>query len=85
MWSEIDKPEEFSEFWKKHSNECIANFSGSSQSMESSGAMEIWRRSLEKHQLVYTTYVGDGDSSSFKRLSTSDPYNQLNLLGRKNA
>ena len=30
---------------------------------------------MGKHRLVYTTYVGDGNSSSFKRLSDSDQYN----------
>ena len=43
--------------------------------MESSAALEIWARSVDKHRLAYTTYVGDGDSSSFKRLGDSDPYN----------
>ena len=43
--------------------------------MESSAALEIWARSVGKHHLAYTTYVGDGNSSSFKRLSDSDQYN----------
>ena len=34
----------------------------------------IWKRSVHKSQLVYSTYVGDGDSSSFKNLQNSDPY-----------
>ena len=43
--------------------------------METSAALEIWKRSIEKHQLVYGTYIGDGDSSSFRNLIKSDPYN----------
>ena len=78
-----DKPEEFSEFWKRHCNECLANYSGSSQSMESAGALEIWARSIEKHQLAYTTYVGDEESSSFKRLSLSDPYNSSEIVRKE--
>ena len=31
----------------------------------------------------YTTYVGDGDSSSFKRLSTSDPYNSIEIVRKE--
>ena len=42
--------------------------------MESSGAVEVWRRSIETHNLAYGTYIGDGDSSSFKNLIQSDPY-----------
>ena len=43
--------------------------------METSAALEIWNRSIAKHQLVYGTYIGDGDSSSFRNLTKSDPYN----------
>ena len=76
-WTEERKkenPEEYSEYWEKHSSECPANFSGTSQAMESSAAIEIWGRSVDKHSLAYTTYVGDGDSSSFKRLEQNNPY-----------
>ena len=52
-----DSPEEFSEYWEKHSSECPANFSGTSKDMESSAAIEIWARSVKKHSLAYTTYV----------------------------
>ena len=31
-------------------------------------------RKNDKHSLAYTTYVGDGDSSSFKRLEQNNPY-----------
>ena len=31
-------------------------------------ATEIFSRSIEKRQLKYTTFVGDGDSSSFGRV-----------------
>ena len=41
------KPEDYSEYWKKHCTECLANYSGSSQYMESAGALEygedLWR------------------------------------------
>ena len=33
--------------------------------MEKDGAVEIFTRSVEKHNLRYTVYVGDGDSGSF--------------------
>ena len=41
--------------------------------MEGSAAVEIWKRSVERNQLVYSSYIGDGDSSSFKNLR-SNPY-----------
>ena len=41
--------------------------------MESTGAIDVWRRD-ETHNLAYGVYIGDGDSSSFKNLLQSDPY-----------
>ena len=82
-WTEERKkdfPEEFSEYWEKHSSECPANFSGSSQAMDSWAALKIWARSIRKHCLVYTTHVGDGDSSSFKLLVESDPYKGIEAV-----
>ena len=42
-----------------------------------SGCSAIWGRSVTQNQLAYTTYIGDGDSSSFKRLSENDAYNSV--------
>ena len=41
--------------------------------MESSAAVQIWKRSIPTHNLVYGAYIGDGDSS-YKNLVKSDPY-----------
>ena len=85
-WTEEKKAEhteDYEEFWARHQSECPANFKGSSQSMESAGALEIWARSISKNQLAYTTYIGDGDSSSFKRLSESNPYDSLKLVRKE--
>ena len=67
-------PEAYSTFLTEHKPVCSANFSGTSQAMESSAAVEIWKRSVDKNRLVYSTYIGDGDSSSFKNLLSADPY-----------
>ena len=55
--------------------QCTANYKGSSQAMETSAALDIWNSSIAKHKLVYGTYIGDGDSSSFRNLMKSDHYN----------
>ena len=68
------QPEDYSAFWLEHQAICPANFSGTSQGMEGSAAIEIWKRSVERNNLVYSTYVGDGDSTSFKNLLKSNPY-----------
>ena len=51
--------------------------------MESSAALEIWSRSVEKHSLAYTTYVVDDDSKSFKRLCDDDPHNGKEIVRKE--
>ena len=75
--------EEYAAFMSDHKSTCPANFSGTSQGMEGAAAVEIWRRSVDKNQLVYSTYVGDGDSSSFKNLLNSDPYKGIETVRKE--
>ena len=52
--------------WKeKHAESCSINHAGISGAMEKDGAVEIFTLSVEKHNLRYTVYVGDGVSGSF--------------------
>ena len=56
--------------WKEsHASHCEVNHVGSSEEMESSGAVSIFSRSIEKRKLIYSTFVGDGDSSCFGRVN----------------
>ena len=34
--------------------------------MESSGVMQLYKRSIEKHKIRYIPFIGDGDSSYSK-------------------
>ena len=52
--------------WKaRHAPNCKVNHYGSAGAMESEAAVEMFTRSIERHNLFYGIYVGDGDSSSF--------------------
>ena len=51
--------------------------------MEGSAAEEILKKSVIKNQLVYSPYVGDGDTSSIKNLFKSDPNGELKQLVRR--
>ena len=52
--------------WKeKHKAVCQVNHHGSSESMETDGAVEIFLRSISARGLRYTLFVGDGDSSCY--------------------
>ena len=37
--------------------------------MEPAAAQLIWSRSVEKHKLCYTTFIGDGNSKSYQLVS----------------
>ena len=78
-------PEDYSSFILEHQPSCPANFCGTSQAMEGSAAVVIWKWSVDRNQLVYSTYIGDGDSSSFKNLLSSDPYQGKELVRKKSA
>ena len=56
--------------WKE-SHDCQINHKGSSEEMEAVAAVEIFSRSIEKRKLKYTTFVGDGDSSSFGQVKAA--------------
>ena len=54
--------------WKEeHQPKCEINHHGSSEDMEATAAVEIFSRSISLRKLKYTTFVGDGDSSSYGR------------------
>ena len=55
--------EEFEEWLLEH--ECDINFTGSSPAMEAEGAVVLWGRSIERHNLRYKWMVSDGDSKAF--------------------
>ena len=42
--------------------------------MEPEAAQRIWGRSLERNRLVYSVFVGDGNSKAFQRVTTLNPY-----------
>ena len=53
---------------------CQANHPKSSGTMEAAGAIQIFTRLVEKNNLIYRDYVGDGDTSSFKEVAGTNPY-----------
>jgi len=55
----------FNAWYEKHEPYCKINHKGSSSAIETVAAVEMFLRSVSKRSLRYTTYVGDGDSSSF--------------------
>ena len=76
-WNDTRKeehPEEYKLWFDSHKANCMKNYSGSSQSMEPAAAKIIWSRSVSKHKLCYSTFIGDGDSKSYQQVASMDPY-----------
>ncbi|KAI8731216.1 Short-chain collagen C4 [Biomphalaria glabrata] len=58
-------------------NEWETRFKTSSAgAMEAAGAVNIFMRSVETRNIRYTQYLGDGDSSSYKKVVDSKPYGE---------
>jgi hypothetical protein len=74
MWNGKENKPGFDRWLSKH--QCSINHVGSSGSMEAAGAVEIYMRSIEKHSLRYTKYLGDGDTSSFNEVVAAKPYGE---------
>ena len=53
---------------------CSRNHVGSSGSMEAAGAVKMFSQSLEKYNLRFGHYIGDGDTDSFTKVVASKPY-----------
>ena len=51
--------------------------------MEGAIAVDLWKRSVERNRLVYSTYIGDGDSSSYKRVVEAEPYEGLETVRKE--
>ena len=56
--------------WKAN-HICNANYIGSAPAMEPEGAQRIFKRSKEKHNLIYKYFYGDGDSKSFSLIENA--------------
>ena len=56
---------EFNSWYSSHKGSRCINREESSSSMEAKGAAEHFLHSIEKGNLMYTTFVGDGDSDCF--------------------
>ena len=80
MGTKKDRPEY--EEWKA-TYQCNINHKKSSGLMEVAGAVEIFQHSVQTHKLVYSQYLGDGDTSSFKEIVESNPYSEFYIVPEK--
>ena len=51
--------------------------------MESDGAMALFQRSENNRNLIYGTYIGDGDSKAYSSVKNSMPYGPLVYINKE--
>ena len=68
--------------WKA-THQSNINHEHSSGSMEAAGVVEIFQHSFQKHELVYSQYLGDIDTSSFQEVVESNPYPEFDIVPEK--
>ena len=68
---------DFDNFMSFHSEECLINHQDSAGAMEAKGIVECLGSSLDKYNLRYTEYLGDGDTKSYYDIVNSKPYDDI--------
>ena len=78
-WRDKEGTDEFQEWWEGHQHLCQANHHGSSGSMDASGMLSIFQRSVENHAVRYTEFLGDGDSKAHKLIVEQAVYGNVEV------
>jgi hypothetical protein len=60
-----------------HKVKCNINYSGASTGMETSILVEGFKKSLPLYGVIYKYFIGDGDSSLSKKLTTTDKNDRI--------
>lgn len=76
LWKSKSGTEGYIPWIENHAEACTANHKGSAGKMEVDSVKEMFRRSLEIHQVRYAKYIGDGDTKTFKALLDDKPYGE---------
>lgn len=51
--------------------------------MKTASAVSIFKRSLDKNNLTYVSYVDDGDTLSFSEVKSSKPYGDFGIIKKE--
>lgn len=83
LWkNKFDTEEEYNDWMEDHKKECGNNHDGNAGKMEPDTITEIFKRSEDKYEVKYTTYIGDGDSKTFKEILEENPYKEIPVTKR---
>lgn len=62
---------------------CFKNYDGASSAMEADIISEGFKSSVEMYGIIYARMIGDGDSSTYKKVLEAKPYDHLNHIVEK--
>ena len=79
MWKARKGTLEYEDFMKEH--ECSISHIESARSMEPSGVLNIYEKSVENLTLCFTSYIGDGDSKVYPTVVKGQTYGPNKCLG----
>ena len=66
------------EIWRNNDS-CSINHAGSAGAMEASGAITMFKRSVDSYKLRYTGYIGDGDTKAHQSVVNAKPYGDVEI------
>lgn len=83
MWKHKSNTEEYASWKESHETQCNANHVGFAGNMEAEAVKEMFKRSIELHEVKYVNYIGDGDSEMYKQVVVSKPYGNDQQINKK--
>ncbi|XP_032681250.1 uncharacterized protein LOC116848839 [Odontomachus brunneus] len=83
LWKNKFGTVEYEDWKHSHQDECTNNHEGSADKMEVNAVKEMFLRSMDKYQVKYKRYVGDGDSKTFKSISETMIYGENFIVETK--
>ncbi|XP_076235658.1 uncharacterized protein LOC143180031 [Calliopsis andreniformis] len=78
-WASRTESTEYKEWKSEHQETCCINHEGSAGKMEVEVMKEIFARTMERYGIMYTNYIGDDDSKTYKGLVDSKPYEDAEI------
>lgn len=72
--------QEFQDWQERHADDCTVNTTCFAPAMEAEAAVLLWKRSRERNNLEYHTFIGDGDSKSYSAVKKAMPYGDVEVV-----
>ena len=74
-----ERSSEFEDWWEKHQHPCHFKFQGSSGSIDATGLLNIFQRSIESYGIWYVKFLGVGNTKLQKLLLQEAVYGNVEV------